>query len=106
MKERIAQKTTYLGIGIGLVLFAIYGLLPGSFIGGVAGLSMAGALFGTPVEPGIVARVIIALSMLTGVMVSGIVFLTISSAGGWLVGTVIDSIRGTRKNMANAEAIK
>ncbi|UCG78059.1 MAG: hypothetical protein JSV21_10935 [Nitrospirota bacterium] len=104
MKERMTQKMTYLGVGVGLVLFAIYGLLPGSFIGGIAGLGVAGLLFGTPVEPGILARMIIALSMLLGVMVSGLIFVTGSSAIGWAVGKLIDTIRTGKA--ADAESHK
>lgn len=103
MKERITQKTTYVGAGIGLVLFAIYGLLPGSFLGGVAGLSIAGMLFGTPVEPGIIARMLIAVSMLLGIMVSGLIFLTATSTLGWMIGTAADTLRGTRETISTAE---
>ena len=39
MKEnRLAKKMAYMGAGCGLVLFAVFGLLPGSFLGGVMGL--------------------------------------------------------------------
>lgn len=104
MKERMTQKTTYLGLGIGLVLFAIYGLLPGSFLGGVAGLSIAGMIFGTPVEPGIISRMLIAVSMLLGVMVSGLIFVVSTSTVGWLVGTGIDTLRGIKKTIVTAES--
>ena len=33
MKD-LEKKTAYVGAGIGLVLFAIFGLLPGSLVGG------------------------------------------------------------------------
>ena len=104
MKERITKKMTYLGVGAGLVLFTIFGLFPGLLLGGIAGLSMAGALFGTPVEQGIIARTLIALSMLLGVMVSGAIFVTISSAAGWLVGSAIDVLRGTKKSLKTVES--
>ncbi len=104
MKETVTQKTTYLGVGVGLVLFAIYGLLPGSFLGGVAGLSIAGMLFGTPVDPGIVSRMVIAISMLLGIMVSGLIFITASSTIGWLIGTAIDTLRGIKKTAVTAES--
>lgn len=106
MKERITKKMTYLGVGAGLVLFSIFGLLPGLFLGGSAGLSIAGALFGTPVEQGVIARILIILSMLLGVMVSGAIFVTISSAAGWLVGNAIDILTGTRKSLETAESHK
>ncbi len=92
MKEG-AKKGTYIGIGAGLVLFAIIGLLPGSFLGGVIGLNIAGALFGTPVSSQILPRLIVGVSMLLGVVVSGVVFVTASGILGWLIGTVIDHLR-------------
>ena len=50
-EKDIAKKGLYVGAGAGLVLFAIIGLLPGSFIGGVVGLNIAGSIFGYPVRP-------------------------------------------------------
>ncbi|MGE5894812.1 MAG: hypothetical protein ACM34I_12205 [bacterium] len=92
MKEKMANKLLYVGAGVGLVLFALFGLMPGSFIGGVMGLSLAGSLFGTPVQPGVMARMIIAISMLLGVLVSGLIFVTATSTIGWLIGTGVDSL--------------
>ena len=62
--ERMAPKTTYLGAGIGLVLFAIIGLLPGSLLGGAMGLNIVGVLFGYPVTASLLSRIIVAASML------------------------------------------
>ncbi len=95
MKDQTRQKATYLGVGVGFVLFAIYGLLPGSFLGGVAGLGLAGALLGTPVEAGIIARTMVAAGMLAGVMLSGLVFVSVSAVAGWLAGTLIDTVKRT-----------
>ena len=68
------------------MLFALFGLLPGSLLGGAAGIKFAGMLFGLPLEPGIIARSIVLMSMLVGVLVSGIAIVTAASAAGWLVG--------------------
>lgn len=106
MKERMTEKMVYIGAGVGLVLFAIFGLLPGSFIGGVMGLSLAGMLFGTPVEPGVFSRIIIAMSMLLGVLVSGLVFVVATSTIGWLAGTAVDAFRIGKKEEAPAEVQK
>jgi small-conductance mechanosensitive channel len=89
MKTTLSRKAAYIGAGAGLVLFAIFGLLPGSLLGGAAGIKFAGMLFGLPLEPGIVSRSIVLLSMLLGVMVSGIAIVTATSTAGWLVGNVL-----------------
>jgi hypothetical protein len=91
MKTTMTRKATYIGAGAGLVLFALFGLLPGSLLGGAMGLNVAGWLFGLPVQPGIVARIIVLAAMLIGVLVSGIVMVTATSTIGWLIGMVLES---------------
>ena len=90
MKTTISRNSAYIGAGAGLALFAIFGLLPGSLLGGAAGLKFAGMLFGLPLDPGIVSRAIVLASMLVGALVSGIVIITATSTAGWLVGRVLD----------------
>ena len=89
MKTTISRKTAYIGAGAGLVLFALFGLLPGSLLGGAAGINIAGWLFGLPLNPGLVSRIIVLAFMLIGVLVSGIVIVTASTTVGWLVGKVL-----------------
>lgn len=101
MKNSLSRKTAYMGAGAGLVLFAIFGLLPGSLIGGAAGLKFAGMLFNFPVEAGIISRIIVLASMLMGVVVSGIAVVTAASSIGWLIGRVLDaSVRQTASGSA------
>ena len=90
MKTTIARKTAYIGAGAGLVLFALFGLLPGSLLGGAAGINIAGWLFGLPLDPGLLSRVIVLAFMLIGVLVAGIVIVTASTTVGWLVGKVLE----------------
>ncbi len=103
MKEtKYTRKLAYIGAGCGIVLFAVFGLLPGSFLGGVMGLNVAGTLLGTPVASGVASRLIIAVSMMAGVMVSGIMFITASSLAGWLIGTVLDALTNDSRELAEA----
>src|SRR5512143_769963 len=91
MNTTISRKTAYIGAGAGLVLFALFGLLPGSLLGGAMGINIAGWLFGLPLQPGLLSRLIVLASMLVGVLVSGIVIVTASSTVGWLVGRALES---------------
>jgi hypothetical protein len=90
MKNSMARKGAYIGAGAGLVLFAIFGLLPGSLLGGAAGINIAGWLFGLPLEPGLISRAIVLVSMLVGVLVAGVAIVTASSTVGWLLGQLAD----------------
>jgi hypothetical protein len=104
MKTTISRKTAYIGAGAGLVLFAIFGLMPGSLLGGTMGINIAGWLFGLPLQPGLLARVIILSSMLIGVLVTGIVIVTATSTIGWLVGKVLEPGTHSKENASEAKA--
>ncbi len=90
MNTTLSRKAAYIGAGAGLVLFAIFGLLPGSLLGGAAGIKLAGLFFGLPLDPGIISRTIVLVSMLVGVVVAGIAIVTATSTLGWLVGRVLE----------------
>jgi hypothetical protein len=87
-----AKKGLYIGAGAGLVLFAILGLLPGSFIGGVIGLNIAGSIFGMPLEASLLPRMIVGASMVLGILVAGVVFVAGTSIIGWLIGSAVDTV--------------
>ncbi len=85
--EKLSKKTTYIGAGMGMVLFALLGLLPGSLLGGVMGLNIVGTIFGYPVTAGILQR------MIVGITVAGIIFVAGTAVTGWLLGTAADTVR-------------
>lgn len=91
MKTTTARKTAYIGAGAGLVLFALFGLMPGSLLGGAMGINIAGWLFGFPLQPGLISRIIVLASMLVGVLAAGIVMVTATSTVGWLAGKVLET---------------
>ena len=101
MKDtKYTKNLAYIGAGCGVVLFAVFGLLPGSFLGGVMGLNIAGTILGTPVASNLASRLIVAVSMIAGVMVSGVMFIMVSSTAGWLIGNVLDAITSEKKDLA------
>jgi uncharacterized membrane protein len=91
MKTTMTRQGAYIGAGAGLAVFALFGLLPGSLLGGAAGISFAGMLFGLPLEPGLLSRAIVLSGMLVGVLVSGVSIVTASSTIGWLAGATLGS---------------
>lgn len=104
--EGTAKKAALVGAGAGLVLFAIIGLLPGSFIGGVVGLNIAGGLFGLPLTSALLPRVIVGISMLLGVFVSALIFVTSSSILCWLIGFVVDSLKADKASVPAEAKVK
>ncbi|MBI5739975.1 MAG: hypothetical protein HZA16_04565 [Nitrospirae bacterium] len=94
MKPReTATKGLYIGIGTGVVLFVIAGLLPGSLIGGVIGLKIIQAVTGAPLGGALLPRIALAVSMLAGIAVSAVAYITVPGLIGWTIGYFIDSAR-------------
>ncbi len=92
MKSRnAAKKAAYVGAGAGLMLFALVGLLPSSFFGGMVGINIAGGLFGFPLTSDLLPRVTVALSMLLGVLITGSVFVACGTMIGWTMGNLIEA---------------
>jgi hypothetical protein len=102
-QTRLAGTLSLVGAGMGLTLFAIFGILYGSFFGRVVGLNLAGAVLGQPVEPSVLGRTFVALGMLLGVMVSGTMFIAGGASLGWLAGTAADRLRQPTKVPATEE---
>jgi len=99
--KETAKKGLYVGAGAGVVLFALIGLLPGSFIGGIIGLSIAGSIVGTPVGPELLPRIIVGVSMILGIILAGLIFVVGSSLLGWAAGYVIDAVRAEKAKVTD-----
>ncbi len=98
-----AKRGLYVGTGAGIILFALVGLLPGSFIGGFIGLKMAEAIFGVAMAGTIMARVLVAVSMMAGVMVSAVAFVFGAGVMGWAAGYAFEALKRS-KELPSAEA--
>lgn len=89
----MTKKGMLTGAMAGIILFAIVGLFPSSFIGGVIGLKIAGYLFGMPLGTELLSRSIVGMSMVLGVAVTGLMFVAGASIIGWLFGHLGMSFR-------------
>ncbi len=102
--REMKKKGLYVGTGMGLILFVLVGFFSGSVIGGMIGLKMAGVL-GIPLNTALLPRVIVAVSMVLGIMVSAVTFVFGGGLLGWTAGAVIDAVRSSAE-VAEAEAVK
>jgi hypothetical protein len=104
-KEEVAMKGGYakelanIGGGFGVILFTVFGLLAGANLGGVMGLNVTRILFGLPVSSGVPSRPIVAATIMAGVIVSAIMFITVPSIAGWLIGTAVDAVTTDEKDV-------
>ncbi len=98
----MANKGIYVGTGIGLVLFLLVGMFPGSLIGGAAGLYISNLLMGGAVVSTLIPRMIVALSMVAGVIGSAALFVIGTSVAGWAVGTAIEIVTSESAELVEA----
>jgi hypothetical protein len=98
--NEIAKKGLYVGTGAGIVLFALAGLLPGSLIGGVIGLQVSESIFGGPMGSALLPRMILAVCMITGVVVSALVCILGTGMLGWSLGFVVDALKSREEAAA------
>ncbi len=92
MKKKTSKTFAYIGAGIGLTIFALFGLLYGSFIGGIIGLQINGQLFGAAAELDILPRIVASFGVMFGVFLAAVVCVVGSSIMCYLVGAVIDCV--------------
>lgn len=93
----MAKKGIYVGTGIGLILFVLVGMFPGSLIGGAVGLFISNALFGAEAGTQLLPRIITAVSMVGGILGSAGVFVIGTSVLGWAAGTAMDAVHSAKE---------
>ena len=86
LRSELMKKCGLIGSCIGLALFVAFGILQGSLLGGTAGLLMVTHLFGANtievMGNSVLLRTVVAASMLTGVIVSFVMFVAAGVAAG------------------------
>lgn len=101
LRQELAKKSALIGAGVGLVLYALFGLLQGALLGGTAGVLFTNWVFGAgamEIMAGeLITRAIIAGAMLAGVLVSLVMFVTITATVGYILGSVLGVVAGERE---------
>ena len=101
-KGEMAKRGLYVGIGAGLVLFVLAGLMPGSLIGGVIGLQVMNAVTGDAMGSELIPRMVLAVSMLGGIIVSALICIMGPGLVGWALGYLIDSAQAKAETKEEA----
>jgi hypothetical protein len=82
------KTPTLVGVGIGLVAFLGFGLLPSVLYGGYAGVVLSGLVVGTPVTATFAVRALIAVGVVLGVTLVAAAFAAAGAAAGAAVGAL------------------
>ena len=82
-RDKTGYRTFAFGGGIaGLISFLAIGLLPSIVYGGFAGVSLASAIVGGPIDGSMLARGIVVFGMVVGLLGTAGVFVVIGAALG------------------------
>jgi len=76
------------GAGVGVVVFLAVALLPSLVYGGVAGVQLAGGLFGSSNAPTAGVHVFILLGIMSAVTAVGALFAALGAAAGASIGVL------------------
>lgn len=80
---RSSNRTFAFGGGVlGLAVFLAFGLLPSIVYGGFAGVTLASAMVGAPVEGSLIARGLVVFGMVIGLLGTAGVFVVVGAALG------------------------
>src|SRR5512143_28063 len=100
-KGDLVKRCGLVGAGIGTALFAVFGLLQGALLGGAAGLAVANHVFGAAtlelMAGELAPRVIVAASMLAGVVISFVMFVVAGAGAGAALGFALALIAAPSK---------
>lgn len=98
LDKKLTCAAMCIGGGIGLILFVVFGILPGSLFGGIAGLTIAGKLFGFSPVPSLFSKLLVAAFMIAGLALTALVFLFLLFATAKTLGYV-------RERISNLKAV-
>jgi hypothetical protein len=102
-EDVMTRKTpTIIGAAVGLALFLALGLLPSLLYGGYAGVMLAAAVAGAPVQATFLSKALIVIGMVVGVTGVGALF----TAGGAVIGAAIAVLTGAPAKKDAAPATK
>lgn len=88
-----AKKGLYVGVATGLIIFVLAGFFPGSLLGGAVGLQIIGLIYGGPMPAAILPKLILAVSMIIGILLAAVVYIIGTGLLGLAIGRMIESAR-------------
>lgn len=99
----IKKAGTKIGIVAGIVVFVLFGMVPGAYLGSYAALTILSATTGGPVDPTLIMRAMIVTGALLGVGLSAIVTIISCALAGTGLGYVADALFAHKKTHEHAK---
>lgn len=95
--KNMTNSGTKIGIVAGIVVFALFGMVPGAYLGSYAALAVLASMSGGTVEPTLIMRALIVVGALIGVGMSAIGSIVSCALAGAGLGFVADALFAPKK---------
>lgn len=89
------KTSTLIGAALGLALFLAIALLPALLYGGYAGVLLAGGIFGSPLQPTLLVRMLIIGGMILGTLAVGSLFTVAGAVFGGGISVLTEVVSRT-----------
>jgi len=90
-RKEMVRMGTKIGAALGVVVFLIFGLMPGFYFGSYGALVVLNNFMGGPVEPTVLVRMIIAVGIMLGIVCTASVSIVVGSILGTVMGYVVEA---------------
>ncbi len=98
---------TKIGAALGVIVFLVFGIVPGFYFGSYGVLVVLSHLAGGPVEPTTIVRMLTVVGIMLGVFCVGAVSIVLGSVFGTALGYIVDvagSLGKAKPETAEAKA--
>ncbi len=91
-RKKVIKIGTKIGAALGVIVFLIFGIVPGFYFGSYGTLVLLSSLLGGPVEPTTIVRMLTVVGILLGIFCIGAVCVVLGSILGTVLGYVVDVV--------------
>lgn len=104
-RKNTMKVGTKIGAGLGVLVFLVFGIVPGFYFGSYGTLILLSHLAGGSVEPTTIVRMLTVVGIMLGIFCVGAVSIVLGSVFGTAMGYVVDVISSLGKTK-EAEEVK
>jgi hypothetical protein len=103
MKNETVKAGMKIGATVGGLVFLVFGIMPGFYFGSFGTLILLQKLMGGTVEPTLIARAIIVMGIVVGIVCAAAVCLVVGGLLGTTLGYIVSVPAAMKEQKATAE---
>ncbi len=104
VRKEMVRMGTKIGAALGGIVFLVFGIIPGFYFGSYGSLIVLKHLLGSPLEPSVIVRMVVAVGSLLGIVCIASVSIVIGSILGTALGYLVEAITAPSEVKETAEA--